>query len=231
MRLRYFFFLLFFCSVNVFAQERQSSGFLSGLKQLGASFDQAEQELLPPDQAFKLTVKVRDANTLVAQFEPAKNYYLYKDKVAFKPKDTGTSVEKISLPQGTVKSDLTFGQVEVFHDPFEALNLFHGKYSQSIGTSAGNNRFSRYKNPEFDAILDEIAPLSSEDPKFQEGAAKALGIYWRDQIDIPIIQWLHRIAYNQTYWTGWPTQDDPYLNGAFWHLTFPLILQNLKPAA
>ncbi|SFO13540.1 thiol:disulfide interchange protein DsbD [Nitrosospira briensis] len=118
---RYFFLLLFFCSVSVFAQERQSSGFLSGLKQLGASFDQTEQELLPPDQAFKLTVKVRDANTLVAQFEPAKDYYLYKDKVAFKPKDTGTSVEKISLPQGTVKSDLTFGQVEVFHDPFEAL--------------------------------------------------------------------------------------------------------------
>src|SRR5688500_19365840 len=108
---RYFFLLLFFCSVSVFAQERQSSGFLSGLKQLGASFDQTEQELLPPDQAFKLTVKVRDANTLVAQFEPAKDYYLYKDKVAFKPKYTGTSVEKISLPQGTVKSDLTFGQV------------------------------------------------------------------------------------------------------------------------
>jgi thioredoxin:protein disulfide reductase len=119
---RYFFLLLFFCSVSsVFAQERQSSGFLSGLRQLGASFDQTEQELLPPDQAFKLTVRVRDANTLVAQFEPAKDYYLYKDKVAFKPQNTETSVEKISLPQGTVKSDLTFGQVEVFHHPFEAL--------------------------------------------------------------------------------------------------------------
>jgi thiol:disulfide interchange protein DsbD len=118
---RYFLLLLFFCSVSVFAQERQSSGLLSGLKQLSASFDQAEQELLPPDQAFKLTVRVRDANTLVAQFEPAKDYYLYKDKVAFKPQNTETSIEKISLPQGTVKSDLTFGQVEVFHHPFEAL--------------------------------------------------------------------------------------------------------------
>lgn len=119
--IRYILLLLCFFGMNAFAEEKASSGFLSGLKQLGANFDQDEQELLPPDQAFKLTVRVRDENTLVAQFEPAKNYYLYRDKVAFKPQDAETSIEKISLPQGTVKSDLTFGQVEVFHKSFEAV--------------------------------------------------------------------------------------------------------------
>jgi thioredoxin:protein disulfide reductase len=119
--IRYFLLLLCFFSVNILAEEKKSSGFFSGLQQLGASFDQSEQELLPPDQAFKLTVRVRDENTLVAQFEPAKDYYLYRDKVAFKPQNTETSIEKISLPQGSVKSDLTFGQVEVFHKPFEAV--------------------------------------------------------------------------------------------------------------
>ncbi len=118
---QYFLLLLILCSINSFAEERKPFGFLSGLQQLGSGFEQNEQELLPPDQAFKLTVKVRDANTLIAQFEPAKDYYLYKDKVAFKPQDAGTSIEKISLPQGTIKSDVTFGQVEVFHRPFEAL--------------------------------------------------------------------------------------------------------------
>lgn len=121
MRLSRYFLLFFcFCSISAFAQEGKSSGFLSGLQQLRTSFDQEEQELLPPDQAFKLKVKVQDENTLVAQFEPAKNYYLYKDKVAFKPKSTGTTIERISLPQGKMKSDVTFGQVEVFHEPFEA---------------------------------------------------------------------------------------------------------------
>ena len=87
-----------------------------------------------------------------------------------------------------------------------------------IGTSAGNNRFSRYSNPEYDAILDEMAPLNADDPRFTELAVQAMEIYWRDQIDIPIIQWLHRIAYNQTYWTNWPTADNigPGVNGAFW---------------
>jgi thiol:disulfide interchange protein DsbD len=117
---RYFLLFLCFCSINAFADEGKSSGFLSGLQQLRTSFDQEEQELLPPDQAFKLKVKVQDENTLVAQFEPAKNYYLYKDKVAFKPKSTGTTIERVSLPQGKMKSDVTFGQVEVFQEPFEA---------------------------------------------------------------------------------------------------------------
>jgi thiol:disulfide interchange protein DsbD len=122
---RYFLLLLCFFSTSVFAEEGKTSGFLSGLQQLRSTFDQnqeeREQELLPPDEAFKLKVKVRDANTLVAQFEPAKNYYLYKDKVAFKPQTPGATVENISLPQGEMKSDVTFGEVEVFHEPFEAL--------------------------------------------------------------------------------------------------------------
>ncbi len=125
-----------------------------------------------------------------------------------------------------------FGHGASLYDPFEALNLFHGKYSSNIGTAAGNSRWSRYKNPEFDAILDGIAPLSSDDPKFIEGATAALGIYWRDQIDVPIIQWLHRIAYNQHYWTNWPTEANPAMgtNGAFWAQTGTLVITSLKPS-
>lgn len=123
-----------------------------------------------------------------------------------------------------------FGHGASLADPYEALNLFHGKYSDLIGTSAGNNRFSRYSNPEYDALLDEIAPLASDDPRFQELAAQALGIYWAETIDIPIIQWLHRIAYNQTYWTNWPTADNigPGVNGAFWAHTGMLVVTGLE---
>ena len=123
-----------------------------------------------------------------------------------------------------------FGHGASLVDPYAALELFHGRYSASIGTSAGNNRFSRYSNPDYDAILDEMAPLSADDPRFQELAAQALEIYWSDQIDIPIIQWLHRIAYNQTYWTNWPTADNlgPGVNGAFWAHTGMLVVTDLE---
>lgn len=123
-----------------------------------------------------------------------------------------------------------FGHGASLIDPAATLDLYHGKYSAAIGTTAGSNRFSRYKNPEYDAIVDAMAPLGSDDPKFTELAVKAMEIYWRDVIDIPIIQWLHRIPYNQTYWTNWPTEANLGVgcNGAFWHHTGMLVVTSLK---
>ena len=125
-----------------------------------------------------------------------------------------------------------FGHGASLKDPYAALELYHGRFSNSVGTTAGNNRFSRYKNPEYDAFLDAMAPLASDDPAFHANAVKALEIYWRDQIDVPIIQWLHRIAYNQTYWTNWPTKANLAMgtNGAFWAQTGLLVVSSLKPA-
>ena len=123
-----------------------------------------------------------------------------------------------------------FGHGASLIDPYATFELFHSRYSAAVGTSAGNNRFSRYVNPEYDAVLDDMAPLSSDDPKFTADAVKAIEIYWRDVIDIPVIQWLHRIPYNQTYWTNWPTEANPSIgiNGAFWHNTGVLVITTLK---
>jgi peptide/nickel transport system substrate-binding protein len=125
-----------------------------------------------------------------------------------------------------------FGHGASLQDPYAALELFHGRFSDAIGTTAGNNRFSRYKNPELDALLDDAAPRGSDDPKFQEDLANALGIYWRDTIDIPIIQWLHRIPYNTTYWTNWPSSTNLAMgtNGAFWAHTGLLVVTALTPS-
>jgi ABC-type transport system substrate-binding protein len=125
-----------------------------------------------------------------------------------------------------------FGHGASLKDPYAALDLYSSRNAKPIGTTAGNNSFARYNNPEYDALLAIMAPLSSEDPKFQDAAAKALGIYWRDQIDIPIIQWLHRIPYNQTYWTNWPTTANVAggTNGAFWAHTGLLVITQLKAA-
>jgi ABC-type transport system substrate-binding protein len=125
-----------------------------------------------------------------------------------------------------------FGHGASLKDPYAAFELYHSRFSNSVGTPAGNNRFSRYKNPAYDAVVDAMAPLSSEDPKFHENAVKALEIYWTEQIDVPIIQWLHRIAYNQTHWVNWPTQENKAMgtNGAFWAQTGLLVVSALKKA-
>ncbi|MDV6343127.1 protein-disulfide reductase DsbD [Nitrosomonas sp. Is37] len=117
------FFLILFCliSTNVVAEEEKRSSVLSILQKLGASFGQAEQELLPPDEAFKFSIEVRDEHTLIANLIPAKDYYLYRDKIAFEPKSDGIYIEKITLPPGKMKEDLTFGKTEVYYQPVQAI--------------------------------------------------------------------------------------------------------------
>ena len=118
------FLILLICltSANVSAQEGDSFSLFSKLQEMGITLGQSnQQELLPPDQAFKLSVEVRDAHTLIANFTPAKDYYLYRDKVAFEPRDTDIVIERIALPPGKMKDDLTFGETEVYYKPFQAI--------------------------------------------------------------------------------------------------------------
>lgn len=80
---------------------------------------------LPPDEAFKLRVSFQDKNTLVAEFVPAKDHYLYKDKMHFAVKNSsGVVIKKIRLPPGEVKNDRNFGTMEIYKKPMLAAITF-----------------------------------------------------------------------------------------------------------
>ena len=82
----------------------------------------AQPELLPSEQAFRMAVRVRDANTLVAELTPARDYYLYRDRISFSIADPPTvTVVGVALPPGDPKADPTFGTVQVFRRPVEAV--------------------------------------------------------------------------------------------------------------
>jgi hypothetical protein len=53
-------------------------------------------------------------------------------------------------------------------------------------------------------------------------------IWLPDLPDIQLVQNFHRIAMDTTYWKNWPTAENAYVNGAHWHLTFPMVLWNLQ---
>ncbi|MBX9916489.1 MAG: protein-disulfide reductase DsbD [Nitrosomonas sp.] len=118
------FLLLILClaSTQVHAEEGSSFSLFQKLQGLGIKLGQSNpQELLPPDEAFKLSVEVRDGHTLIASLTPAKDYYLYRDKIVFEPKQDGMVIEKITLPPGKMKEDATFGQTEVYYSPVQAI--------------------------------------------------------------------------------------------------------------
>ena len=51
-----------------------------------------------------------------------------------------------------------------------------------------------------------------------------------DYPDIQLSQGMHRLPTNTTYWTNWADQENPYVNTAHWHLTFPMVVHALKKA-
>jgi len=141
------------------------------------------------------------------------------------PADAGTM-----RADGTAKISL-FGHGGSIADPFDTLDFYTSKYFRPTGEPAAY--FSRYQNEEYDAIMEEMAAMAPDpdDPAYMDIYLQALEIYLRDLIDCPIQQWLHRIPMNTTYWSNWPTDENNYVNGAFWHQTVGLVLMGLQASA
>lgn len=72
-----------------------------------------EDELLDPDQAFRLSTRTLDATTLEASWKIAPDYYLYRDKFKFEALD-GTQLREPVIPRGKKKDDPLFGEVETY---------------------------------------------------------------------------------------------------------------------
>jgi peptide/nickel transport system substrate-binding protein len=119
-------------------------------------------------------------------------------------------------------------------EPLDTLQHFHSKYSRPEGepipyVAAG----TRYQNPEYDAIIDRmlaIEPSTDPESDYMKDAVAALEIIMRDLPEIDILEELHVITFNQTYWTGWPSAEDPYAAPYPPFDSFNLIIHNLKPA-
>ena len=80
---------------------------------------QAEEELLEPDKAFPFEVTVKD-DTLQADWNIPKGYYLYRSKIRFSTDTPGISLGEPQLPAGKIKQDEFFGEIEIYQHPVTA---------------------------------------------------------------------------------------------------------------
>jgi len=73
-----------------------------------------EDELLPPEEAFALTVTAVDERTIKAEWNIADNYYLYRSKFKIVSKTPGVTLGEPNFPKGKIKQDEFFGRIEVY---------------------------------------------------------------------------------------------------------------------
>ena len=76
----------------------------------------ADDDFLPPEQAFRFAAHQVDAKTIEVRFDVADGYYLYRDRFAFAAQPASVKLGAPVFPPGKVKFDETFGkEMETYH--------------------------------------------------------------------------------------------------------------------
>jgi peptide/nickel transport system substrate-binding protein len=152
----------------------------------------------------------------------------------------GLNVELQPLT-GSVQSDTTLrGDYTLKINSFcpgyiyENLELFHSKYYVPLGEPAPwfeRNSF-RYQNPEFDAIIDQMAVTEPDDEAAMTELYQQAMAIWLDELPVvPLVQAPALVPFNDRFWTGWPSAENPWNMPVSWWATFNLVINGYPDPA
>lgn len=114
-------------------------------------------------------------------------------------------------------------------DIYYSLRLYQTASTKIPGGHLAN--FSLWHNEEYDKLVDELYSTSpTEMDRVMQIWTRCMELWLPEYPDIQLTQGIHRLPMNTTYWTGWPTAEDPYINPAHFHLTFPMVMHRLTAA-
>jgi thioredoxin:protein disulfide reductase len=104
--------------------------------------DTADNQFLPPDQAFKLDLQTAGPNRLVAHWDIAHGYHLYRDQIKFSLENaSGLSLGKIQMPKGEVVDDAFLGRQVVYAEPIDVTV----PVTRTAGSSGSGTLVVRYQ--------------------------------------------------------------------------------------
>ncbi|NJN83740.1 MAG: hypothetical protein HC802_16675, partial [Caldilineaceae bacterium] len=115
-------------------------------------------------------------------------------------------------------------------DPFFMLSIYTAQYFRPTGEPAPIWwATSRWQNDEYDAIVDQIAPLQIDDPAMEGLLHDAMEIWIDEMPDIYLGQLIIRYPMSTENWTGWPSQDNVYGFPHSWQWELLKTFINLEP--
>jgi peptide/nickel transport system substrate-binding protein len=199
------------------------------MTQAGFTRDNAGFWIGPDGQRVKFTIEIQSSETDKVKMGPVLVDQLTK---------AGFEVDFQALESAIYYDDTSKGKAQAFMsdvcasvtDPWNTFDRFHSRNYTPIGTEGPVNPAIRYKNPELDKLIDQMAVLPPEDPAFDPAADQALAIWVHDLPVVPLVQARLLTPFNNTYWTNWPTSDNNYYQPGHWWVTGGQILMEIKPA-
>ncbi|MGH2544593.1 MAG: ABC transporter substrate-binding protein, partial [Ardenticatenaceae bacterium] len=149
----------------------------------------------------------------------------------------GIAVEQQPLSGGVLNDAILMGDYDIkVHSMcpgyiYDNLELFHSKFYVPLGERAPwyeRNSF-RYQNEAFDAIVDEMALIPpDQDEPLIELYRQAMEIWFADLPVVPLVQAPALVPFNETFWTGWPSAENPWNMPVSWWATFNLVINGYE---
>jgi peptide/nickel transport system substrate-binding protein len=145
----------------------------------------------------------------------------------------GFQVDVQPLTGGPLNDSILRGDYDIAMNAFcpgyipENLELFESKNYVPLGQPAPwyeRNSF-RYKNPNLDTIVDQMLTLPpGSDAQMISLYHDAMAVWLPDLPVIPLTQAPALVPFNSTYWSGWPSADNPWNMPVSWWATFTTVV-------
>src|SRR3989339_65650 len=114
------------------------------------------------------------------------------------------------------------------NEPWATMDMFNERWVVPLG-KRGNLNCYRWSNVEYSRLVDSIGVLPLGDPRIDSLYAQAMKIWYHELPVVPIAQAKKLIPFCTTYWKGWPTADNPYIQPFTWWQSTQVILHKLEP--
>ncbi len=168
--------------------------------------------------------------------------YQIATNLATSAREAGVELAVRSLPGSAFGDAFSTGQYDLTShwlcgmqfDPNQLYRGFHSRNYFPVGERAnrgGDAGNSRYRNPEFDALIEQMEAADPTDAAARPVFDQALDMFMSEAPAVPIIQTIYPMMFNTSYWTGWPTADNPYTIPATWWSHFLFAIGSLQPAS
>lgn len=132
---------------------------------------------------------------------------------------------------GDFQAQVTNSTCNSVVEPYTSLDTLNDSNYVPVGKSTqwGFDGV-RFDNAQYSQVVNELGVQPLNSPQVNTLFLKAWAIFLKNLPVIPLIQNRKIIPFDTKYWTGWPTQADPYIQPPSWWQSFHLILEHLEPA-
>jgi peptide/nickel transport system substrate-binding protein len=155
-------------------------------------------------------------------------------------KEAGIDVQVKSLPGSAFGDAFAVGDFDMTStwicgfqfDPNQLYEGFHSRNYKPLGTridSGGDRGRVRLQDPEFDAIIEKLDVADPEDPANRPDFDAGLDRFLTLLPAMATIQTIYPQIYSTRYWTGWPTDENPFAIPTNWWGQFLFAVGALQP--